>query len=144
MGAEANRERITYLAGAPDLGPLLRTLLRLRHDLVMIGRAVVEPLPEACQTRLGPAVQSVADAAAYYLEESAVSLLARRAAPPIEPVEKAMDAYAAGIDALRKEGILRGLPAEKVERIFALGFALEQLRQNFRDLQRCVAKSARK
>ena len=97
MGAEANRERITYLAGAPDLGRLLRTLLRLRHDLVMIGRAVVEPLPEACQTRLGPAVQSVADAAAYYLQESAVSLLARRAAPPIEPVETAMDAYAAEI-----------------------------------------------
>jgi uncharacterized membrane protein YccC len=144
MGVEANRERITYLAGAPDVGPLLRTLLRLRHDLVMIGRSVVEPLPEACQTRLGPAVQSVADAAAYYLEESAVSLLARRAAPPIEPIEKAMDAYAAEIGALRKEGILRALPAEKVERIFALGFALEQLRQNFRDLQRCVAESARK
>jgi hypothetical protein len=29
-----------------DPGPLLGTLLRLRHDLVMIGRAAAVPLPE--------------------------------------------------------------------------------------------------
>jgi hypothetical protein len=31
-----------------------------------------------------------------------------------------------------------------VERIFALGFALEQLRRNFRDLERCVREAARR
>jgi hypothetical protein len=30
-----------------------------------------------------------------------------------------------------------------VERIFALGFALEQVRHNFRDLERCVTETAR-
>src|SRR4029077_15698706 len=43
VGDEAKRERIAHLA-APDPRPLLRTLLRLRHDLVMIGRAAAEPL----------------------------------------------------------------------------------------------------
>jgi uncharacterized membrane protein YccC len=143
IGTEAKRERMSYLAWGPDPGPLLRTLLRLRHDLVMIGRAAIEPLPEAFQMRLGPALQSVADTAAKYLRESAVSLIARRNAPPIEPVERASDTYAAGIEALRKEGLIGSLPAETVERIFALGFALEQLRQNSRDLQRCVNESAR-
>jgi len=83
------------------------------------------------------------DTAAKYLRESAVSLIARRNASPIEPVERASDTYAAGIEALRKEGLIGSLPAETVERIFALGFALEQLRQNSRDLQRCVSESAR-
>jgi uncharacterized membrane protein YccC len=39
VGAEAERERSTRLAAAPDTAPLLRTLLRLRHDLVIVGRA---------------------------------------------------------------------------------------------------------
>ena len=45
VGAEAERERAVRVSSAPDTGPLLRTLLRLRHDLVMIGRAAVAPLP---------------------------------------------------------------------------------------------------
>ncbi len=48
-GGEAERERSARLAVGPDTGPLLRTLLRLRHDLVMIGRAAITPLPEVLQ-----------------------------------------------------------------------------------------------
>jgi hypothetical protein len=36
-----------------------------------------------------------------------------------------------------------GLPVETVERIFALGFAVEQLRQHLRDLHRYVRESAK-
>src|SRR3984893_2340056 len=54
-GAEAERERAAHLSSGPDTGPLLRTILRLRHDLVMIGRGCVAPLPADLQTRLaGP------------------------------------------------------------------------------------------
>ena len=42
IAAEARHERISLLAADPDLGPLLRTLLRLRHDFVMLGRAAAE------------------------------------------------------------------------------------------------------
>src|ERR1700743_3418569 len=52
IGAEAERERAARLSAGPDTGPLLRTILRLRHDLVMIGRASVVPLPVELQTRL--------------------------------------------------------------------------------------------
>ena len=51
VGAEAEHERSAGLAVGPDTGPLLRTLLRLRHDLVMIGRAAITPLPEAFAVR---------------------------------------------------------------------------------------------
>jgi hypothetical protein len=50
---EARHERLTRFGVEPDQGPLLRTLLRLRHDLVMVGRAAVEPLPERFRSRLG-------------------------------------------------------------------------------------------
>jgi len=41
---EALRERKSYLTDAPDPEPLVRTLYRLRHDLVMVGRATAKPL----------------------------------------------------------------------------------------------------
>ena len=117
IGGEANRERITFLASRPDPGPLLRTLLRLRHDLVMIGRAVIEPLNEPCHSHLGPELQSIADAVASYLRESAAALLARHQPPPLDPVEQALDAYDAAFDVLRQQSLLRDLPTERIERI---------------------------
>ena len=54
VGAEAERERVVRLSPAPETGPLLRTLLRLRHDFVLIGRAAASPLPQALQARLEP------------------------------------------------------------------------------------------
>jgi hypothetical protein len=43
---------------------------------------------------------------------------------------------------LRSEGLTRGLPGDVTERFFALGFSLEQMRQNLKDLERCVAEWA--
>src|ERR1700760_1873930 len=39
-GAEAEHERTARLTAGPDTGPLLRTSLRLRHDIVILGRAI--------------------------------------------------------------------------------------------------------
>jgi uncharacterized membrane protein YccC len=142
IGAEARRERLSYLAWGPDPGPLLRTLIRLRHDLVMIGRAAREPLPETFQMWFGPSLASVAAEGAGYLHGGAASLLARRDAPALDSFEQAMDDYSVGIDHIRREGLTRGLPSDMVERIFALGFALEQLRLNLRDLRRAVTEAA--
>ena len=41
VGAEADRELSAHLAFGPNTAPYLRTLLRLRHDIVMIGRAAI-------------------------------------------------------------------------------------------------------
>jgi uncharacterized membrane protein YccC len=142
LAAEAQRERLTYLAAEPDCGPLLRTLLRLRHDLVMVGRAAAVPLPERFKERLGPPLARFAEAAAAYLRASAAALKARREPPPLAAVETALDAYAAEIATARREQLTRDLPIDTVERIFALGFALEQLRQNFNDLARCLTEYA--
>ena len=144
IAVEARHERIGLLAAQPDQGPLLRTLLRLRHDLVMLGRAATEPLPDTLQIRLGPALARVAGAAADHLRRSGEALAARREPPPLDAAEAAFDDYAVAFAPVRREGLTRGLPVDTVERIFTLGFALEQLRQNFRDLDRCAREAARR
>jgi uncharacterized membrane protein YccC len=142
IAGEARRERTTYLSAEPDPGPLLRTLLRLRHDLVILGRAAAVPLPEPFLPRLGPPLRRVADAAAEHLRASGAALKARRGPPSLAAVETALDAYAAEIAAARREHLTQDLPIEAVERIFALGFALDQLRRNFTDLSRSVEELA--
>jgi hypothetical protein len=142
VGVEAERERSARLTAEPDTGPLLRTLLRLRHDLVIIGRAAVVPLAPDLQARLKSVLANVGEAAAAYLHACSLALLARRDPPSPEAVDKALDAYVAEAAALRREGLTRSLPGDAAERFFAIGFAFEQLHQNFRDLERCVAEWA--
>jgi uncharacterized membrane protein YccC len=139
---EAQHERMTRLSAEPDQAPLLRTLLRLRHDLIMVGRAAEVPLPGAFRPRLGPWLARISATIADYLRASALALSARRGPPPLDAVEAALDGHAAEMAALRREGLTRELPDDAVERIFALGFALEQLRLHLRDLARCVGEFA--
>ncbi len=139
-GAEAERERAAHLASGPDTGPLLRTVLRLRHDLVMIGRASVAPLPFNLQARLAAPLANISAAVVTYLRAIAEALRTGVGAPAIWPVQEALRAYATEIAALRSEGLTRGLPGDVAERFFALGFSLEQMRQNLKDLERCVAE----
>jgi len=139
IGTEAERERAARLTSGPDTGPLLRTVLRLRHDLVMIGRASVVPLPAQLQQRLALPLKRVSDAYAEYLRTAAVSLQRGILPPAISPVQVALRDYAAEVAAVRSEGLTRGVPGDVAERFFALGFSLEQMRQNLKDLERCVA-----
>jgi hypothetical protein len=139
-GAEAERERAAHLSSGPDTGPLLRTILRLRHDLVMIGRASVVPLPYDLQMRLAAPLAGVSDAVAAYLRLMAAALRTGVGSPAIWPVHLALRGYAAEVARLRSEGLTRGLPGDAAERFFALGFSLEQMRQDLKDLERCVAE----
>ena len=79
MDAEAERERSARLAFGPNTAPHVRTLLRLRHDIVMIGRAAIVPLPDPFGTRLKSSLEQVAAAFPGYLRSTGDALLARRA-----------------------------------------------------------------
>jgi hypothetical protein len=110
--SEVQRERLAYLSVEPDLAPLLRTLLRLRHDLVMIGRAAVVPLPDAFRARLGPALARFREASTLYLRRSSVALIRRRAPPALDAVEEALGDYNAAMAAFRSEGLTRDLSGD--------------------------------
>jgi uncharacterized membrane protein YccC len=137
IGLEAERERTAHLSSGPDTGPLLRTIQRLRHDVVMIGRASVVPLPANVQVRLARPLGDVSKAIVDYMRAAAISLRNGSGAVDIQPVDAALQAYAAEVAALRSEGLVRGVPVDVAERFFALGFSLEQMRQNLNDLDRC-------
>jgi hypothetical protein len=141
--AEVKRERMTQVANEPDPGPLVRTLLRLRHDLVIVGRAAVVPLPQALQPRLGPPLGRLVVAASNFLQNCAAALIARGAPPSLDAADSAFDDYAAEIAAIRREGLTRALSVDALEHLFTLGFALEQLHQHFRDLKRWMTEWAR-
>ena len=120
----------------------MRTLLRLRHDFVMIGRAAVVPFSETLQARLGLPLARASETAADYLRGSSAALIAQRNPPPLDAVDAAFDGYVAEITALRREGLTRDLPVDALESLFALGFALDQLHRDFRDLEQCVTEYA--
>jgi len=142
LGIEAEREQLAHVAAAPDTGPLLRTLLRLRHDLVMIGRAAIDPLPEVFRTRLESPLQQVGVALADCLRASGAALEAGRRPPSLKAVDMAIAAYGAEVAALRRDRLTQSLPGDAAERFFALGFAIEQMHNNLKDLGRCVAEWA--
>jgi hypothetical protein len=108
----------------------------------MLGRAAIEPLPGALEARLGPPVIHIGECLSDHLRRSAEALSARREAPPLEAAEAAFDDCARTIAALRDEGLTLALPVDAAERLFTLGFALEQMRRDLRDLDRCVSNAA--
>ncbi|TKW80225.1 MAG: FUSC family protein [Bradyrhizobium icense] len=143
-GSEAERERSARLSSGPETGPLLRMILRLRHDVVMLGRATIVPLPAELQARLAGPLAEVSVAITHFLRSAATALRAGAGAPPITPVHLALRHYADQVAAVRRDGLIRGQPGETAERFYALGFSLEQMRRNLADLDRLVGEWADK
>jgi uncharacterized membrane protein YccC len=143
VAAEAKGERAGHLTDDPDPDPLVRTSMRLRHDLVMLIRASGEPMAAPIHARLSPALERVSAAGASFLAACAAALAARNPPPPLQPFADALEAYRAELEALRRDGMTRGLPGDVVGRLFAVGFALEQMRQDFGDLESRIAEFAR-
>jgi hypothetical protein len=110
--------------------------------LVIIGRAAVEPLPEPVAQRLDAPVRQVATAYSEYLDGTAAALASRAFPPPLHPVETALEDYTSEIGVLRRQGLTRHLSGGEMERLFALGFAFDQLADHFADLARCVREWA--
>jgi uncharacterized membrane protein YccC len=139
---EVKRERLTAFIEEPDHGSLARTLLRLRHDLVILGRAAGALLPVKLGKRLDPSLDAISTTMRNDLQQCADALLARAPPPSLDAVDQACAAYARDFTALRTDGLTRDLSSHEAERVFALGFALEQLRRDLGDLHRCVGELA--
>jgi Fusaric acid resistance protein family len=142
-GAEAEHERSARLTSGPDTGPLQRTLLRLRHDIVMLSRAVGCELPEEVAGRLTEPLRNIEAAGSHYLRASATALRARKPPPKLDAVEAAFNRYIEEFGAVRQERLTRDMKSEVAERFFALGFALEQLREHLSEVHRVVGEWAR-
>jgi hypothetical protein len=100
------------------------------------------PLPENLQQRLALPLKRVNDSFAQFLKQTAASLRNGTLPSPTSAADAALQEYAGEVAAVRGEGLTRGLSGDVAERFFALGFSLEQMRQNLKDLERCVASWA--
>lgn len=131
---EARRERQSRLTDDPDPDPVVRTSTRVRNDIIILARAGMALLPPPADARLAPAIAGVGRAGRAYLTALSEAFIDRKAPPSLEAFDAALRAYHAEIAALRQEGAFRPLRADAVSRVFALGFALDQFRQNVSDL----------
>jgi uncharacterized membrane protein YccC len=134
MKEEARRERASYLTGEPDPEPLLRMIRRVRNDLIIVGRAVMRPLPEEARPLLLKPLEAIATIAGNELQAIAVALTGRGPLPPPKELEAALGGYMAAMSALQAQQVPGKLPGGDMGRIFTLGFALEQLQINMMDL----------
>jgi len=105
VAEEAARERANHLTGAPDPGPLVRNLRRLRHNLTMVDRATAELLSEPVRSRLvKPATRASAEIATF-LRTARGALAARTSAPSLDRVAQALDDYAGAMAEARRQGL---------------------------------------
>jgi uncharacterized membrane protein YccC len=143
VAGEAHQERRTYLTHEFDPDPLVRAIFRLRNDVVMIGRAAAEPLPEPIVVRMHAPFEQISQAAQHFLRTCADALRERKNPPALDAAEQALAKFTATIEELRREGATRALPVENIGRLHALGFTLEQLRRNLDDFRNRVVECAR-
>jgi uncharacterized membrane protein YccC len=129
---EAARERKMRVSDDRDPEPVVRTLYRVRHDLVMTGRAAVKPLPEAIITDFTPLLSVLRKEAGAVLRGISTSLIGRTAAPSIDNYQASVRALAQAVEGLAEDR--KRLPREEAARLFTLRFALEQLGEDMRDL----------
>ncbi len=143
INIEAARERSAYLHSDPDPQPLIDVTLRLRHDIVLLGRAATEPLPPIILERLAQPIQQFAIAAREFLISAAAALNARAKPAPMMQIDTAFANFSEAFAALRRAHLLQNLPTDTVERIFALGFCFEQMHADLATLGANVGKIAR-
>ncbi len=132
---EAASERRAHLTDLPNPGPLLRTLIRLRHDVTMLRRAVGRPRQEgACGGRPAPDWRPAAEAGAAHLRVLADALENGRPPERSDTMAKAIGAYRATMDGMRQDAPDRQPSTDTLWWLFGAGFALEQFRRDLDDL----------
>ena len=139
---EADRERRSYLTEAPDPDPLVRTLRRVSHDLIIIARALAAPLPATVGARMAQPIAAIAAALPVALNDTGAALARRGAPPDLTSVTKALAGVEAELAALRRDGATLALPEEAVERLFGLAFGFEQIGRNLGELAGRVGELA--
>jgi uncharacterized membrane protein YccC len=138
---EAARERASGFrdSGIPD--GLFRSLSRARSDVVMVGRALAEPLPAAAAAALAAPVAQLLDALALELREAAAAL--RDGTEP-EPsrLDRPRAGFEAAVEQARQARITSDMSFDTAARVFGLVFALDSLIANLADLRERIADVA--
>ena len=139
---ECRRERRSHLSETPDPDPIVRNLRRLSHDLIMIGRALSAPLPDAVNGTIGRACRRQRRRARRNVCRYQHALVTASAPPDPAPAKRALAGFEAAVAEMRSDGATRDLSEDAVERIFGLAFAIEQLGGHIDELTSRVHEQA--
>jgi uncharacterized membrane protein YccC len=131
---EARRERASLLSGEDDPEPVLRTIRRLRHDLIMVDRATRGALPDSVAGPLMPALGELSTALESALRGLADTFRQRKLPGSLAPFHQCLTTYHEAMAGMRREGLTRDLPGDATARIFGLAFALDQISRDLDDL----------
>ncbi len=101
---------------------------------MIIARAAFAPMAEACRKLLKPPLAEIIAATGRFLRATGEALAAARAANADGGVRRARRLDGAAMAELRRLQLTQALPGEEAGRIFALGFAFDQLRGDLHDL----------
>ncbi len=130
---EATREDASGFSGAAVPESLMRTLWRVRNDVVMVGRALAEPLPASVAERLSPSLAALLNVLADSLRAWAVALQTR--SPVIvAPGGDLLAEFEAAVTEVRAARLTADMTTDAAARVFGLVFALESLVDNISDL----------
>jgi uncharacterized membrane protein YccC len=126
---EWNRERRTFLGGESDLAPLPRTLRRIYHDLVLVGRVATRPFSESDAARAAPYAATVMEAGGRFFKDSGAALGRRTTPPGSDEFDRALANLSAHL-----EGANSANTNEETGRRAVLSFAIEQMQRDIDDL----------
>ncbi len=139
---EAARERRSRLSDDAGCEPLFRTLRRLRQDILGFNRMLNTAWPDQVQAVLAAPWSVLAAAIEATLRSLARDLMRRRAPEDAAALRTGMADFNAAIDAVRRDGLTRDLPADAVGRILGSVFLADQLHRDLEDLVARVREAA--
>lgn len=131
---DAARERKARLSGTVDSHRMLRTLRRLRHDIDMLRRAAREGGNSAIHERALEAWRRAAESGALTLGKISRVLSGEKTIEDLRVSSDSIRDYRRTVEDMRRTEITRSLSIGELSRLFGIGFALEQFRQDLNDL----------
>ncbi|HUD51408.1 FUSC family protein [Parvibaculum sp.] len=141
-GEDARRERAARLTEHGDTDALLRTLRRVRHDFILVGRATATPWPAPVIARLKTSLGKVTASVELQLNVLAAAARSRTVPPQSDAFIAAIDGFGDDVDRLRADPLMTQLAPETVGGLFTLGFAFEELRRELPELGNRLAEFA--
>jgi hypothetical protein len=140
--AEARRERIVAITPTFDPLPFCRALRRAHHDLVMLGRLTLSPLPPEASVAMARPGAAVGEAVSACFRSQALALGRRAPPPPAGLVFATIEMFTGAIAELRASGTTRSISDDGLARLFGLAFVIEQLGQDLAQMTERIAELA--
>ena len=139
---EARQERAARLTDERDPDVLVNTVRRLHTNLLLLGRATMQPLPDVVGAILIPPLASAGAGVKADFQAVAKSLVDGSLPPDLSGVDEALRLIDQSLGRLRAEGLTRELPIETIQRLYAVAFAFAQFRRDLIELHASVSGQA--